>query len=97
MAIDSRVETLIPFTQAGEAFPGKDRVSPATLHRWRLHGVRGCRLETLLVGGLRYTSTEAIDRFIQAQNDESSAVTMTPAQRRRQSEAARHELEKMGI
>ena len=97
MSIDSRVETLIPFAQAGEAFPGKDRVSPATLHRWRLHGVRGVKLETLLVGGLRYTSTEAIYRFIQAQNDEPSQVTMTPVQRRRQSEAARAELTKMGI
>ncbi|MBX3437201.1 MAG: DUF1580 domain-containing protein [Planctomycetaceae bacterium] len=36
----------------------------STLHRWRLHGVRGHKLETVLVGGRRFTSDEALERFI---------------------------------
>jgi hypothetical protein len=100
MAIDCELETIISFTDARSAFPGIDRrLSLATLHRWRLTGVRGVRLETVLIGGLRYTSREAIVRFIAAQNaaDAPATPAITPAQRRRQSEAARVELEKMGV
>jgi len=99
MTIDTSTETIISFNDARSAFPGIDRrLSLATLHRWRLHGVRGVKLETVLIGGLRYTSREAIDRFIQAQNAaDAPAAVITPAQRRRQSEAARAELERAGV
>ena len=54
--------------------------------------------ETILVGGMRYTSREAISRFIAAQNaDESPAPTISPAQRTRQAKAAQSELAKAGI
>ena len=39
------------------------RISPSTLHRWRLKGCRGIKLETLLIGGIRTTSAEALQRF----------------------------------
>ncbi len=100
MTIDVQSETLISFSDARSAFPGIDRrLSLATLHRWRLNGVRGVKLETVLIGGLRYTSREAIDRFIQAQNADDVPATpvITASQRRKQSEAARTELEKMGV
>lgn len=98
--IDTEAETVISFADARSAFPGIDRrLSLATLHRWRLNGVRGVRLETALIGGLRYTSKEAISRFIAAQNaDDAPAVpAITPSQRRKQSEAARAELQRMGV
>ena len=97
--IDTEAETVISFADARSAFPGIDRrLSLATLHRWRLNGVRGVKLETVLIGGLRYTSREAITRFIAAQNAaDAPAVSITPAQRRRQSEAARVELQRMGV
>lgn len=98
--IDTEVETVISFNDARSAFPGIDRrLSLATLHRWRLNGVRGVKLETVLIGGLRYTSREAISRFIAAQNadDTPPAPVITPSQRKRQSEAARAELKKMGV
>lgn len=41
-------------------------IHPSTLHRWRQRGIRGVRLETLLIGGARYTSTEALSRFFAA-------------------------------
>jgi hypothetical protein len=100
MTIDVQSETLVSFSEARSAFPGIDRrLSLATLHRWRLNGVRGVKLETVLIGGLRYTSREAIARFIAAQNadDALAAPVITPAQRLRQSESARQELERMGV
>ena len=43
-----------------------NRVHPSTVHRWRLRGTRGVRLETILAGGTRYTSIEALNRFFAA-------------------------------
>ena len=95
---DMTIEELLTLTQARSAFPGSKRLSLATLHRWRQQGARGVRLETLLVGGMRYTSREAIARFIAAQNAaDRPAPAISPAQRRRQSEAARLELERIGV
>jgi len=66
--IDRRAETLVALQAACDSIPGKrgQRVSISTLHRWHRHGLRGIRLETVLVAGVRYTSVEAIDRFIRA-------------------------------
>lgn len=98
MSIDVESEVLVPFASAGGAFPGNRTPSQATLHRWRLKGVRGVRLETILIGGLRYTSKEAISRFIASQNaSETQVPVLTPKQRRAQSEAAREALRKSGI
>ncbi len=97
--IDTSSETLIPFSEARTAFPGRKRLALQTLHRWRLPpGVRGVQLETCVVGGLRYTSRQAIDRFIAAQNcDEQPAPTITAKQRRVQAEAANRVLQEAGI
>jgi hypothetical protein len=61
-------ERLIPFQAARSEFPGRKRVGLATLHRWCAHGIKGVRLETILVGGQRFTSREAIQRFVDGQN-----------------------------
>lgn len=98
MSIDIKKEMMLRFDAARTAFHDDRRHSLATLHRWRLNGVRGVRLETCLIGGLRYTSKEAICRFISAQNaDEQPVAEITPAQRRRQSEAARLALKAAGV
>ena len=98
MSIDTERETLVSFSDARSSFRDGRRKSLATLHRWRLRGVNGVKLETCLIGGMRFTSLEAISRFIALQNaDDAPAVSITSAQRRRQSEAARVELEKMGV
>lgn len=99
LRIDVETETLISFSDARTAFYSDRRLSLATLHRWRLTGVRGVKLATVLIGGLRYTSREAISRFIADQNlnEPPPSPVITASQRRRQSEAARTELEKMGI
>ena len=100
MTIDVQTETVVSFSDARSAFPGIDRrLSLATLHRWRLNGVRGVKLQTVLIGGLRYTSREAISRFVAALNadDAPAAPVITASQRRKQSEGAQAELEKMGV
>lgn len=97
MAIDIDSEELIHFNAAGKEFPKPP--CHQTLHRWRLRGVRGVKLETILVGGLRYTSREAIRRFIVAQNAGSNPapVDMTPNRRKRQAVAAMETLAAMGV
>lgn len=95
--IDPSNEKLIPFQKAPEHIPG-GRKSICCLHRWRLNGVRGAKLETLLVGGTRFTSVEAIARFIAAQNvSESPAPAITAKQRRQQAESANRVLIEAGI
>lgn len=94
--INAETETLIRFQAAGSDIPGNPSV--CALHRWRLNGVRGAKLETLLVGGTRFTSKEAIQRFIAALNrDEQSTPTITPSQRRKQAEVADRLLREAGI
>ncbi len=64
--IDSERETLVRLTRA--RIPGNPHT--ATVWRWALRGVRGVKLDTLVVGGVRFTSEEAIARFLAALNDQ---------------------------
>ena len=61
--IDLAVETLIPLNQIPHRVPsarrGK-RIGLATLYRWLDRG-----LESVKIGGTRYSSTEALARFAQ--------------------------------
>jgi len=54
-------ENLISLAAAPAEVPG--RPHSATLQRWRLKGLCGVKLETVLVGGRRFTSREALERF----------------------------------
>ncbi|HEX5105013.1 MAG TPA: DUF1580 domain-containing protein [Pirellulaceae bacterium] len=56
----------IPYTPAGMKQLGLNPPpSPATLHRWRLRGLRGVRLETFLRGGRRFTTRDAVENFFE--------------------------------
>ena len=97
MAIDYETENIITLGEACRVFP-PNGISDATMARWIQKGVKGVKLETLVIGGRRLTSKESIFRFIAAQNaDDAAPVRITPAQRRRQSEAARKALQEAGI
>jgi hypothetical protein len=72
--------------------------SPATYWRWALRGVRkhGRRhkLESLLYGGRRYSSRQALDRFLRALNEPEEAVQPPPPRLRdRQKARARQQAE----
>lgn len=62
ISIDS--ETLLSFPEAARRYPGRPHVS--TIFRWAQRGVRGVTLETILCGGRRFTSSEALQRFAEA-------------------------------
>ena len=58
-------ENLIPMSTAGKHFPAG--VQRSTVERWVRKGVSGVMLETVRIGGKRFTSIEAITRFLYAQ------------------------------
>jgi hypothetical protein len=62
--IDLDRETLLTLDKAAAEAPG-GRVHYQTVWRWATRGVRRVRLETAKVGGRRFTSREAIRRFVQ--------------------------------
>lgn len=99
MSIDLTTETPKTLAKAAQTLPG-GAVHVSTIHRWRLKGVRGARLETFLRGGIRYTTDEAIARFFAATTaaaDGQSTPTRTIARRMREVAAAERELDTAGI
>ena len=93
--IDPACETPVPFHEAPQHIPGRPHIS--TLHRWRLNGVRGRRLETFLSGGRRFTSLEAIQRFLCPDQAPAAGQSDQPEvdhQNQRGAEAAQRELER---
>lgn len=68
MAIDIETETLITLTQAANRVPG-EKVHPMTVRRWHRVGVRGIKLETVVVAGRRWTSHAALFRFLKRRAD----------------------------
>ena len=68
MAIDVLQEELLTFAQAARhARPrGSKPAAPSSLWRWHTRGIEKVRLETICLGGTRYTSVEALQRFFDA-------------------------------
>lgn len=89
----------LTLAQAAATLPGRPHLS--TLHRWRLRGVRGVRLQTCLVGGRRFTTRRWLSEFCAASTaagDELIAPpTMPSANRERAIRAAEAELDAAGI
>ena len=88
MSIDIETERMVPLAQSPKHIPGRPNAS--TPYRWATVGVRGgIRLETVVVGGKRFTSIEAIQRFIRATTANSpGASAPVPRPTSRQREAA---------
>lgn len=100
MSIDIHTERIIPINQAPKHFPGRPNVS--SVYRWFGKGSRGARLETIVVGAKRYTSIEAIERFIErttANSPGAVAPLSRPTSRQREAaiRKAERELAKAGI
>jgi hypothetical protein len=79
MAIDVEREHLVPIVEAARHYPGR---TPhfATCVRHALRGVRGVRLDTVMIGGRRYTSVEAIRRFLNEINARSPLGSQSKVQ-----------------
>lgn len=64
-------DTLISLNQVPshlENLTGK-RPHLASIYRWLKTGIAGVRLESLIIGGTRVTSIEALERFFQASTE----------------------------
>jgi hypothetical protein len=58
-------EQLISLKEAPKHLPKRNgkRTHYSTVFRWATKGARGRRLESVFIGGVRYTSIEALNRF----------------------------------
>lgn len=102
MPIDVTRDTLIRFRNLpswSKEHCGK-RIHPSTFHRWRLRGVRGVKLASILIGGERYSSEEALQFFFDettAAADGVNRPARTSTQREREIEQAERACEQAGI
>jgi hypothetical protein len=96
--IDTATEHLLTLSQAARSLPnrrGKRGVNVSTVWRWMQRGIRGVRLDSSLIGGIRYTSQEALERFfsaVTAAANGEQVAPLTSRQRERRIQAAEREL-----
>lgn len=60
----NETDSFLSFSQAARSLPGKP--APSTIWRWARHGCHGVKLSTVMVGGRRYVTRQALDTFIAA-------------------------------
>jgi len=101
--IDLASESVLTLSAAAREVPSLSGrgVHVSTVWRWALRGCRGVRLETLMVGGVRYTSREALQRFAERLTAAADGTRPAPAptsrQRQRAIEQAERELARAGL
>jgi len=96
--IDLLTETIFPVSEGPKHIPG--RPSKASCWRWVLQGVGGVKLESALIGGKRFTSHEAIQRFVDrrtAATDHNAPPSMTSRQRDCEIDRAEREASEAGL
>ena len=91
--IDITIEQPISFNQAAKFLPDDRRPGFSTWWRWSTRGIRGVKLETILIGGRRCTTAEAVARFFEHTTAAASGQPV-PARTNRQREAAIRRAEK---
>ncbi len=94
MSIDPHAEDLVILPESRELFPTRPHIS--TIWRWIQRGTRGHRLDTCHVGGRRYTSRQAVQRFPYRLNSNHAPVKPS-AVRQRQIDQAEAELAAAGM
>ena len=98
--IDLENENLVLLKDVCRMFPGRSGrgVSLSTIWRWMLTGRKGHKLESLIVGGQRYTSKEAVHRFTAACNGKSvSRCRRSVSRRTHELQRIDHELQVEGF
>ena len=81
MKIDFSKEQSITLAQVPIHVPrrGGKKVHSSTVYRWATKGARGRVLESVMVGGIRYTTIEAVRRFLSA-NSQLASMTKSSLQ-----------------
>ena len=97
-----RGESLVQLCKAQKAFPFD--VSPPTLRRWFVKGISTpdghYRLETAVCGNKRFTSREAIARFLrvqQGQHAEGKQSVLPPKSRSMTEGERKREMKRLGL
>jgi hypothetical protein len=107
MPIDIRSEQIFSLTAASKlpCFANRragSRINVSTLWRWTTTGVRGIKLDSVMAGGSRATSLEAIERFFAALTQAAehrpiASPSRLTRQRREQIAAAEQRLARRGV
>lgn len=91
----------IPKQQVVSARQGGRRMHQRTGFRWVFDGVEGVRLESVMIGGQRYTTGPALERWFvavtAARARRCGKPSGAPAQRQGDSDAVEAELDRFGI
>jgi len=99
--IDVLNEQTLSLSTAARELPGVTGrgVSVSTIWRWSLRGIHGVRLETILVGGIRMTSREALQRFFERTTAAANgdAIVNTSRQRSAASKQGKAVLDRDGL
>ena len=83
-------------SQVSKLLPGNP--AAATIWRWLMTGVGGRRLGSVKIGGRRFVRGQDLLDFIAEEPTSATRPTFrTPAARRRASEQADRELERLGV
>ena len=96
MSIDIHSDSLLTISQAAKSLPTRPNVS--TVWRWIQRGVRGVKLDSVVVGGRRLTSKEALQSFVERSTANSSGASLPPScptsrQREAEIRSAEHEFD----
>ena len=99
MLINPETEDLIPLKVVCEMFPGRSGkgIALSTAWRWILHGQRGHKLESIVAGGQRLTSRQAVARFLAATNEELQPPDHNIGTRKSSVKLVEDELDALGL
>ncbi len=81
MSINLQHERAITLAEVPKHLPKRrgKKVHYSTVYRWVTKGSRGQVLESVMVGGIRYTTIEAVARFLSASPIKKTAAAPTAA------------------
>lgn len=71
-SIAEQFRDAIPVNKCSRFIPGNPHC--ATVWRWCTKGVRGVRLETVMIGGRRMVTPQSLDEFLRQLNSDSTAI-----------------------
>ena len=83
MHLDFTREQGIPLSEVPRHLPNRNgkKIHYSTIYRWATKGARGRILETALIGGVRYTTVEALHRFQSGETATSNQEIFTAIDR----------------
>jgi hypothetical protein len=75
----------------------RESVHVSTIWRWALHGCKGHKLESFSIGGKKFTTLPAYERWFARINGEPVVRRQTPQQRERQIVQAEQRAATLGV